>query len=406
MQYNELMIRYGELSTKGKNRGQFIENLRRDIKSKLTDFSVEIKTTRDHLHVILNDEDPDPIIKILKTIFGIQSICKVVRVELDIERIKEASVFVINNFSHEAKTFKVRTKRSNKDFSYGTFEINNLIGDLILETHPYLTVNVHDPDIELTIEIRGDAAYLYSEVIAGAHGMPAGTAGLVHVMLSGGIDSPVAAYLALKRGMRVEMIHFFSPPYTSEQALAKSKELTKKLIPFTGANGIQFIAVPFAAIQEEIRKKVPEGYLMTIQRRMMLRLADLVRRQRNGLAIVNGESVGQVASQTLESMMAINDVTTTPILRPLVSFDKNEIISIAKKIDTFDLSIMPFEDCCTIFAPPQPKTRPHLDQARNYEKLLDVEQLIDDALNNIQITNIKIDQNYLNNEKEEILNLL
>ncbi|BDR58291.1 tRNA uracil 4-sulfurtransferase ThiI [Xylocopilactobacillus apicola] len=406
MKYNELMIRYGELSTKGKNRGQFIEHLRRDVKTKLANFQVKVVTTRDHLHVILNDEDPEPIIKVLQTIFGIQNICEVVRVELSVDEIKAAALFIVNNTGQNALTFKVRTKRSNRDFLHGTFEMNNLIGDLILEKHPGLTVDVHDPDLELTIEIRSDAAYLYSKVIPGAHGMPAGTAGLVQVMLSGGIDSPVAAYLALKRGMRVEMIHFYSPPYTSPQALAKSKELTKKLIPFTGSRSVQFIAVPFAKIQENIKQKVPEGYLMTIQRRMMLRIADRIRELRHGLAIVTGESVGQVASQTLESMMAINDVTNTPVIRPLVSFDKNEIIKIAKDIDTFELSIMPFEDCCTIFAPPQPKTKPRLVQAQEYEKLIEVDELINDALEHLEITNIESDHNYLNGEEEQILNLL
>lgn len=406
MKYNELMIRYGELSTKGKNRGQFIECLRRDIKRKLSFFDVDIKTDRDHLHVILNEEECEPIVEILRSVFGIQSICQVVRVGLSLNGIKEASAFVVNNTGRHAKTFKVRTKRSNKDFPYGTFEVNNIVGDSILKQHPYLTVDVHNPDLELTVEIRNEAAYLYSKIIQGAHGMPAGTAGLVEVMLSGGIDSPVAAYLALKRGMKVEMIHFFSPPYTSAKAMAKCKELTKKIVPYTGGGSIEFIAVPFAKIQEEIKKKVPEGYLMTIQRRMMLRIADKIREKRNGLAIVNGESVGQVASQTLESMLAINDVVSVPILRPLVSFDKNEIIEISKKIGTFDLSIMPFEDCCTIFAPPQPKTKPNLEKAREYEKLIAVDQLINDSLNHLEITSIKPDHNYLNEDEEQIMSLL
>ena len=406
MEYNELMVRYGELSTKGKNRRQFIEHLRIDIKKKLIKFPITIKASRDHLHILLNGEDPQPIIKKLQTIFGIQSICKVIRVDLAIEKIKKASLFLAQQAVPYSKTFKVKTKRINKNFSIGTFALNNLIGDLILENCPSLKVDVHQPDFELAIEIRKDAVYLYDNVIPGAHGMPAGTAGKVQVMLSGGIDSPVAAYLALKRGMRIEMVHFFSPPYTSPQALAKSKELTKKLIPYTGNSSIQFIAVPFAKIQEQIKVKVPEGYLMTVQRRLMLRLADKIRAQRHGLAIVTGESVGQVASQTLESMMAINDVTSTPVLRPLVSCDKNEIIALAKKIDTFNLSIMPFEDCCTIFAPPQPKTKPHLIKAREYEKLIDVEQLMTESLNQLEITSIKADQNYLTKEKPQILSLL
>lgn len=406
MEYNELMVRYGELSTKGRNRRQFIEHLRLDIKRKLVDFPITISASRDHLHIFLAGQDPEPIIAKLQTIFGIQSICKVIRVDLAIEKIKAASLFLAEQVNPAAISFKVKTKRINKDFPLGTFALNNLIGDLIISKHPHLKVDVHQPDFELTIEIRNDAAYLYCEVIPGAHGMPAGTAGKVQVMLSGGIDSPVAAYLALKRGMQIEMVHFFSPPYTSLQALAKCKELTKKLIPYTGNFSIQFIAVPFAKIQEEIKAKVPEGYLMTVQRRFMLRLTDKIRAQRSGLAIVTGESVGQVASQTLESMLAINDVTATPVLRPLVSCDKNEIIALAKKIGTFDLSIMPFEDCCTIFAPPQPKTKPHLAKAREYEKRLDIEQLMAESLSQLEITNIQANQNYLVAEKSQILSLL
>ena len=223
-------------------------------------------------------------------------------------------------------------------------------------------------------------------------------------MLSGGIDSPVAAYLGMKRGVEMEMVHFFSPPYTSEQALAKAKELSGKLAAYSG--NVQFLQVPFAEIQETIKEKCPEGYLMTIQRRMMLRLTVALAQRRGGLAIFNGESLGQVASQTMESMMAINDVTTMPIIRPVVSMDKNEIIEIAKEIDTYDLSIMPFEDCCTIFAPPAPKTRPDLEKARYYESKIDVEGLMKRALDGVQVTNIHAGEEFLNQNEEVFAELL
>jgi thiamine biosynthesis protein ThiI len=216
-------------------------------------------------------------------------------------------------------------------------------------------------------------------------------------MISGGIDSPVAGYLALKRGVDLEMVHFFSPPYTSEQALHKAQELTAKLALFGGS--IKFIQVPFTEIQETVKHDVPEGYLMTVQRRFMLRLAAAIAQKRDALAIFNGESLGQVASQTLESMVAINDVTSLPILRPVVSLDKNEIIEIAEKIGTFDLSVMPFEDCCTIFAPPAPKTKPRLDRAREYESRLDVSGLMERALAGIKITEIKADEKFLTEEQ-------
>ena len=224
------------------------------------------------------------------------------------------------------------------------------------------------------------------------------------LMLSGGIDSPVAGYLAMKRGVAIEMVHFFSPPYTSEQALNKAKQLTAKLAPYVGT--IKFIQVPFTEIQETIKHEVPEGYLMTIQRRFMLRLAEKIAKMRKGLAIFNGEALGQVASQTLESMAAINDVTTMPVLRPVLSMDKNEIIEIAQKIDTFDLSIQPFEDCCTVFAPPAPKTKPRIDRARQYEERLDVDGLIQRAMDGIQITEINSSDEFMNANEESFAELL
>ncbi len=223
-------------------------------------------------------------------------------------------------------------------------------------------------------------------------------------MLSGGIDSPVAGYYALKRGVDIEMVHFFSPPYTSQQALNKAKQLTAKLTPYVGR--IYFIEVPFTEIQEAVKATVPEGYLMTVQRRMMLRLTEAIAKQRGDLAIFNGESVGQVASQTLESMAAINDVTTMPIIRPVATMDKNEIIAEAEKIDTYDLSIMPFEDCCTIFAPPSPKTKPKTDRARYYESKLDVDGLMARALAGIKVQEIKSSDQFLNQDQDVIAELL
>lgn len=264
--------------------------------------------------------------------------------------------------------------------------MNQELGGAVIEAIPEIQVQMKKPDINLRIEIRKDAAYLSYETIRGAGGLPVGTSGRGMLMLSGGIDSPVAGYLAMKRGVEVEAVHFASPPYTSEQALQKAKDLAGKLVPYVGT--IQFIEVPFTEIQEEIKRVVPQGYLMTITRRLMLRLTDAIREMRKGLVIINGESLGQVASQTLQSMVAINEVTSTPIIRPVVSMDKTEIIEIAEKIDTFELAIQPFEDCCTIFAPPQPKTRPRLDKAQDYEARLDLEGLMARALEGLKITEI------------------
>lgn len=223
-------------------------------------------------------------------------------------------------------------------------------------------------------------------------------------MMSGGIDSPVAAYLAMKRGVSLEMVHFYSPPYTSPQALAKAQQLTERLAKYSGS--IRFIQVPFAEIQETVKEKVPEGYLMTVQRRMMLRLAAALMVKRHGLAIFNGESLGQVASQTMESMLAINDVTSYPVLRPVLSYDKTEIIKIAEQIGTYNLSILPYEDCCTVFTPPSPKTRPNVERARKYEQRLDIEGLMKRSLDGIKITNIHPGEDFLNQNEDVFAELL
>ena len=256
----------------------------------------------------------------------------------------------------------------------------------VFEAIPSIQAQMKKPDINLQVEIREEAAYISYETIKGAGGLPVGTSGKGMLMLSGGIDSPVAGYLALKRGVDIEAVHFASPPYTSPGALKKAHDLTRKLTKFGG--NIQFIEVPFTEIQEEIKAKAPEAYLMTLTRRFMMRITDRIRQIRGGLVIINGESLGQVASQTLESMQAINAVTNTPVIRPVVTMDKLEIIDIAQAIDTFEISIQPFEDCCTIFAPDRPKTNPKLKNAEQYEQRMDVEALVERAVAGIVVTEI------------------
>ena len=260
------------------------------------------------------------------------------------------------------------------------------MGGAVFEAIPTIQAQMKKPDINLQVEIREEAAYISYETIKGAGGLPVGTSGKGMLMLSGGIDSPVAGYLALKRGVDIEAVHFASPPYTSPGALKKAHDLTRKLTKFGG--NIQFIEVPFTEIQEEIKAKAPEAYLMTLTRRFMMRITDRIREVRGGLVIINGESLGQVASQTLESMQAINAVTNTPIIRPVVTMDKLEIIDIAQEIDTFEISIQPFEDCCTIFAPDRPKTNPKLKNAEQYEQRMDVEALVERAVAGIIVTEI------------------
>lgn len=387
MKYTEIMVRYGELSTKGKNRKTFIMQLAQNVKRALADFpALKIHADRDRMHILLNGEDSEEVIPKLSKVFGIQNFSPSIRIEKEMPAIRAMVQEVVREVYTPGKTFKITAKRSDHSFELDSNGLNQELGGAVIEAIPEIQVQMKKPDINLRIEIRKDAAYLSYETIRGAGGLPVGTGGRGMLMLSGGIDSPVAGYLAMKRGVEVEAVHFASPPYTSEQALQKAKDLAEKLVPYVGT--IQFIEVPFTEIQEEIKRVVPQGYLMTITRRLMLRLTDAIREMRKGLVIINGESLGQVASQTLQSMVAINEVTSTPIIRPVVSMDKTEIIEIAEKIDTFELAIQPFEDCCTIFAPPQPKTRPRLDKAQDYEARLDLEGLMARALEGLKITEI------------------
>ncbi|MFT8901937.1 tRNA uracil 4-sulfurtransferase ThiI [Liquorilactobacillus nagelii] len=398
MEYTEIMVRYGELSTKGKNRRSFIDRLAFNTREVLHDFEqVIVKAQRDRMHIQLHGADSQQVMDRLQQVFGIQNFSPSIRVERDLESVKQTALAMIKEQFQPGMTFKINTRRSDHDFKLDTNQMNDLLGGYILDNLPGIQVKMKDPDLILRVEIRKNGIFLSGKTIQGAGGLPVGTAGKGLLMISGGIDSPVAGYLALKRGVDLEMVHFFSPPYTSEQALHKAQELTAKLALFGGS--IKFIQVPFTEIQETVKHDVPEGYLMTVQRRFMLRLAAAIAQKRDALAIFNGESLGQVASQTLESMVAINDVTSLPILRPVVSLDKNEIIEIAEKIGTFDLSVMPFEDCCTIFAPPAPKTKPRLDRSREYESRLDVSGLMERALAGIKITEIKADEKFLTEEQ-------
>lgn len=405
MKYTEIMVRYGELSTKGKNRKDFINRLASNVEKVLHDFpNLKISTRHDRMHIILNGTPFEEVDERLKVVFGIQTYSPVIKTQKTLEDIEKTALELMQSTYKDGMTFKVNTRRSDHKFEYDTNQLNSMVGDYLFEHMDNLKVEMKHPDLVLRLEIRQDGAYISNQLLHGAGGMPVGTAGKAMMMLSGGIDSPVASYLAMKRGVDIEMVHFFSPPYTSEKALAKAKELTSILAKYSGK--INFIQVPFAEIQETIKEKLPEGYLMTVQRRFMLRLADMIREKRHGLAIFNGESVGQVASQTLESMAAINDVTTTPVIRPVATMDKNEIIAKAEEIGTFDLSIQPYEDCCTIFAPPRPKTKPRIDKAREYESRLDVDGLLERAMNGIKITPIYPGQDFLNDTAKEDISLL
>ena len=387
MEYSEIMVRYGELSTKGKNRLLFIIKLKQYIKHVLSIYpDLTITANRDRAHIFLNGTDYVPVAESLKNIFGIQAFSPSYKVEKNLESIKQAVQEVMQDVYHDGLTFKITSKRSDHTFEMDSRKLNQYLGSAVFDVLPNIQAKMKGPDINLQVEVREEAAYLSYENIKGAGGLPVGTAGRGMLMLSGGIDSPVAGYLALKRGVDIEAVHFASPPYTSPGALKKAQDLTRKLTKFGG--NITFIEVPFTEIQEEIKEKAPEAYLMTLTRRFMMRITDRIREERSGLVIINGESLGQVASQTLESMQAINAVTCTPIIRPVVTMDKLEIIDIAQKIDTFDISIQPFEDCCTIFAPDRPKTNPKIKNVEQYEKRMAVEELVERAVAGIKVTTI------------------
>ena len=382
-----ILIRYGELSTKGRNKKMFTQKLASNIKKALVDFpQVMVIPDYDFMYLDLHEAPEEAVIEKVKPIFGIQSISPVYIVEKDMEVAKKVVLDLLSQEDLEGKTFKIMTRRSDHTFEMDTNQINLFLGDAVLEAFPEIKVQLKQPDITVRIDVRREHLMVSLKTIQGAGGLPVGTSGRVMLMLSGGIDSPVAGYLAMKRGMEIQCVHFASPPYTSPQALEKTKLLAAKIARFGGS--IQFLTVPFSRIQEEIKKSVPEAYLMTIMRRFMLRITDQLRENARALAIANGESVGQVASQTLDSMVAINDVTNTPIIRPVATMDKLDIIKVAEEIDTFELSIQPFEDCCTVFAPPSPKTKPKLEKALQYEARLDVEGLIKEAVEGTVIEEI------------------
>ncbi|HES6342984.1 TPA: tRNA 4-thiouridine(8) synthase ThiI [Streptococcus pyogenes] len=403
MDYSEIMVRHGELSTKGKNRMRFINKLKNNIQDVLAPFpAITVRSDRDRTHVSLNGTDYQHIVEALKLVFGVQALSPVYKLEKSVPLLVTAVQDIMTSLYRDGLTFKIATKRSDHAFELDSRELNSLLGGAVFEVLPNIQAQMKHPDVTLKVEIRDEAAYISYEEIKGAGGLPVGTSGKGMLMLSGGIDSPVAGYLALKRGLDIEVVHFASPPYTSPGALAKAQDLTRRLTRFGG--NIQFIEVPFTEIQEEIKNKAPEAYLMTLTRRFMMRITDAIREQRKGLVIVNGESLGQVASQTLESMQAINAVTSTPIIRPVVTMDKLEIIEMAQAIDTFDISIQPFEDCCTIFAPDRPKTNPKLGNAEKYEERFDIDGLVQRAVSGIVVT--EITPEIVNDEVENLIDAL
>lgn len=379
------MIKYGELSTKKDNIKVFIDKLNSNVSKKLADYDVSISKNKVRMFIDIKDYNEVEIISKLKEVFGIHSIVVCYKCNKSIEDINILAKELIEK--ENITTFKVETNRADKSFKYNSLEVSKMVGAYLLRNVNGLKVDVHNPEITLHVEIRDDNTYLYTKEIKGLGGYPTGIQGKGLLMLSGGIDSPVAGFLASKRGIDIDCIYFDSPPHTSLEAKNKVITLAKKLCNY-GSN-INLYVIPFTEIQLAIYKNIDPTYMITILRRMMYRISERVAKMTKSRIIINGESIGQVASQTLNSMYVINNVTSYPVIRPVACLDKLEIIEIAKNIDTYETSILPYEDCCTIFVPKHPVINPNLDKCIYFETLIDYEKLIDEAIENMTKIDVK-----------------
>ena len=384
MKFHSFLIKYGEIGIKGKNRYMFEDALVRQIRYALKEVDGEFSVRKTHGRVYVDcegDYDYEETVEGLSRVFGIVGICPVVRLaNTGFEQLKQDIVaYVEERYPKKDQTFKVEARRSNKHYPLNSMEINCALGEAVLEAFPEMKVDVHTPDILLNVEVR-EEIYVYSEIIPGPGGMPVGTNGSAMLLLSGGIDSPVAGYMTAKRGVALEATYFHAPPYTSERAKEKVVDLAKQVASYAGP--IKLHVVNFTDIQLYIYEKCPHEELTIIMRRYMMKIAEHFARQNGCLGLITGESIGQVASQTMQSLAATNAVCTFPVYRPLIGFDKREIVEIAQKIDTYETSILPYEDCCTIFVAKHPVTKPNVNVIRRHEHNLDerIEELVKTAI--------------------------
>lgn len=391
--FTSFLIKYGEIGVKGKNRYLFEEALCQQIKYALKRCDGEFRLSRTPGRVFvdaLSDFDYDEVIENLQAVFGITGICPVVRLEDEgFEKLAgEVVCYMDTVYPDKHITFKVAARRSRKNYPKNSMELNEDLGEVLLDHFPELKVDVHTPQVTLTVEIR-EKIYLYSEIIPGPGGMPVGTAGKAMVLLSGGIDSPVAAYMIAKRGVKVDAVYFHAPPYTSERAKQKVVDLAKKVAKYTGP--IYLHVINFTDVQMHIYENCPHEELTIIMRRYMMRIAEHIAKETDCLGLVTGESIGQVASQTMQSLNCTNDVCDLPVYRPLIAFDKEDIVAISKKIDTYETSILPFEDCCTIFVAKHPVTKPNLEVIRRHEAAAKekLDELMQTALDHDELIIVK-----------------
>ncbi len=387
--FTAFLIKYAEIGVKGKNRYIFEEALVQQIKYAVKRCDGEFKVTRTQGRIYveaLSEFDFDEVVDNLKTVFGISGICPVVYVEDEgFEKLGQEVIRYIGEVYPEAdKSFKVNARRARKNYPLTSMEINCGIGGILLDAYPGMRVDVHKPDILLNIEIR-EKIYIYSETIPGPGGMPSGTGGKAMLLLSGGIDSPVAGYMIAKRGVKIDAVYFHAPPYTSERAKQKVVDLARTVSRYTGP--IYLHVINFTDIQLYIYEKCPHEELTIIMRRYMMRIAEQIAKETECLGLITGESIGQVASQTMHSLAATNEVCTMPVYRPLIGFDKMEIVEISEKIDTYETSIQPFEDCCTIFVAKHPVTKPNLNIIRRHEQNLQekIDELVETALKTAEL---------------------
>lgn len=382
---DRLILRLGEITLKGKNRSRFEKTISEHVRAVLRPYpKAHVRREYGRMYVETGGESVEALIQVLKNVFGIMDIIPVKQTLPQLDDIIAAAVELIGEQQIEQlTTFKVSVKRVWKEFPHSSQDMNHLVGSPVLRAYPLLKVDVRQPEIELRVEIRDGAAYIYSELIPAVGGFPRGSNGKAMLLLSGGIDSPVAGWQSMRRGLEVECIHFHSYPFTSERAKEKVVDLTRVLAGYAGV--VKLHVVPFTEIQTAFTTTGQDNLMITLMRRAMLRIATKIAEQQKGLALITGESLGQVASQTLSSMNAIERATELPILRPLVMTGKDEIIQIAKEIGTYDLSILPYEDCCTLFIPKSPTTNPNLRIIEKVESFLELEPMIERAVEQTEL---------------------
>lgn len=376
-----ILIKNGEIALKGLNRSTFEDAMIRNIKRRMAHLGkVDARKAQSTVTIAPQDEffDMDSACDIVSKVFGVSAFCRACEIEKDMSVIKNTAAEYLKNELESAKTFKVIAKRSDKKFPLTSPEICREVGGYLLSKFHNLKVDVIDPEVTVVIEIRDKNAYIHSSQINGAGGIPTGTGGRAMLLISGGIDSPVAGYMMAKRGLEITAIHFASPPYTSDRALEKVKDLLRQMTHYTGR--IKLYTVCFTEIQEQIRDRVREEYSTLVMRRFMMRIANKIAQKDGSLSLITGESLGQVASQTLPAICCTDAVSDMPVFRPLIGMDKEEIVAISRKIDTFDISVQPFEDCCTVFTPKHPKTKPNLEDFNKVESVMDVESLVEKAV--------------------------